>query len=90
MIRTGRKKEWSILLFVVFLIALLPPVIMIFDTPRRLLGIPIIFLYLFTVWGAAIALTALGAKRGKGRETDTPLSEQVAGEPSPPPIHETR
>jgi|TARA_R110002094_G_C4824985_1_gene204964 hypothetical protein len=90
MIRTGRKKEWSVLLFVVFLVALLPPVIMIFDSPRRLFGIPIIFLYLFTVWGAAIALTALGAKRSKTRETDSSSPEPLSGESPPPPMHETR
>ncbi|WP_334130296.1 hypothetical protein [Sneathiella sp.] len=90
MIRTGRKKEWSILLFVVSLIAFLPPIITIFDSPRPAFGIPLIYLYLFTVWGAIIALTALGAKRGKVQPRE-PVTPETAseGEP-PPPLQETR
>ena len=64
MIRTGRKKEWSILLFVVCLIAFVPPMISLFDVPTLIFGIPISYLYMFGVWAAVIAMTALGARRG--------------------------
>lgn len=95
MIRTGRKKEWSILLFVASLIAFLPPVILIFDSPRPLFGIPLIYLYLFGVWALIIALTAFGARRGRGRtrEVRAPGLGEEPHEPppaAPPPSQEAR
>ncbi|MAZ04175.1 MAG: hypothetical protein CMN56_13670 [Sneathiella sp.] len=72
MIRTGRKKEWSILLFVVCLIAFVPPMISLFDVPTLISGIPISYLYMFGVWAAVIAMTALGARRGIEKTVETP------------------
>ena len=72
MIRTGRKKEWSILLFVACLVAFVPPVLSLFDIPDRVLGIPLSYLYLFSIWAAVIAMAALGARRA---------TDQVAGPP---------
>tara|TARA_R110000772_G_scaffold156050_4_gene267128 strand:- start:1311 stop:1577 length:267 start_codon:yes stop_codon:yes gene_type:complete len=72
MIRTGRKKEWSILLFVVCLIAFVPPVISLFDVPTLIFGIPISYLYMFGIWAAVIAMTALGARRGTEKAVALP------------------
>jgi len=63
--RTGRKKEWSILLFVACLIAFMPPGLRIFNSSYLLFGIPISYLSLFGIWGAVIVLTAIGARRRK-------------------------
>ena len=63
MIRTGRKKEWSILLFVACLIAFMPPVLTLFDIADSVLGIPLSYLYLFGAWAGVIIITAVGARR---------------------------
>jgi hypothetical protein len=63
MVRTGRKKEWSILLFVACLIIFMPPVLSIFDKSYLVFGIPVSYLYLFGSWAAVIIFTALGARR---------------------------
>lgn len=63
MVRTGRKKEWSILLFAACLIIFMPPVLSIFDESDLVFGIPMSFLYLFGSWAGVIIFTALGARR---------------------------
>ncbi len=75
MIRTGRKKEWSILLFVVCLVALTPPMLSLFDVASRVLGIPLSFLYLFGLWAFAIIMTALGARRGTEKTIELPEAQ---------------
>ncbi len=76
MIRTGRKKEWAVLLFVACFVALMPPVIALFDIPLRVFGIPLSFLFLFGVWAFAIAMTALGARRGSEKAIGPPEAER--------------
>jgi len=76
MIRTGRKKEWSVLLFVACLVALLPPVIALFDSSIRVFGIPLSYLFVFGVWAFAIAMTALGARRGPEKAIGPPEAER--------------
>ena len=63
MIRTGRKKEWSILLFVACLIAFTPPILTLFDVADRVFGIPLSYLYLFGIWAVIIVFTAIAARR---------------------------
>lgn len=46
-------------LFTVGLVALYPPLLGIFNRPGSLLGIPILPLYLFTVWGALVLVSWL-------------------------------
>ncbi|MEX1034746.1 MAG: hypothetical protein WDZ54_02235 [Sneathiella sp.] len=81
MTRTGRKKEWSILLFVVSLIAFVPPVISLFDVPTLIFGIPLSYLYMFGIWAGVIAMTALGARRG----TEKTIGPPVRGREQPNP-----
>ncbi|MCF8467236.1 MAG: hypothetical protein K9G33_07515 [Sneathiella sp.] len=71
MIRTGRKKEWSILLFVACLIAFMPPVLVLFDKADRVFGIPLGYLYLFGAWAGIIVVTAIGAKRRPEKLSET-------------------
>jgi hypothetical protein len=70
MIRTGRKKEWSILLFVASLILFLPPVLKIFDRADLFFNIPLSYMYFFGVWALVILFTALGARRRMMEEDD--------------------
>ena len=48
-------------------VLLLPPVLALFDTPRRLFGLPLLPLYIFAVWAAAIVLCAVAARRAASR-----------------------
>lgn len=44
-------------LFVIGIAALFPPLLVAFNRPDSLFGIPILPLYLFTTWGALIAIS---------------------------------
>lgn len=59
MSRQRRNGEWSVVLFVVALLAFNPPVLSIFSVPELILGIPTLYLYIFIAWGGVIALLAL-------------------------------
>ncbi|MCG8490163.1 MAG: hypothetical protein MI743_01000 [Sneathiellales bacterium] len=63
--RTGRKKEWSILVFCAFLLGIFPPVLLVFDKQVLTLGLPTSFLYLYGLWALMIVFMAIGAKRRK-------------------------
>ena len=58
MARQRRNGEWSVVLFVVALLAFNPPVLSIFSVPELIFGIPVLYLYIFLAWGGAIALLA--------------------------------
>lgn len=57
--------ERCIILFFLGVVAINPPILMIFASDNRVFGIPVMFLYLFAVWAAIIALAAL-TTTGKG------------------------
>lgn len=52
-------------LFAVGLAALFPPLLNTFNRPGSFLGMPLLPLYLFTVWGGLVLLGWLVARRGK-------------------------
>lgn len=54
-----RSAEWSVVLFIVALLAFNPPVLSIFSVPELIFGVPILYLYIFFAWAAAIVLLAL-------------------------------
>lgn len=62
--RTGRKKEWSVVLFGFALLLLFPPILSIYDSADLVLGVPRSYLILFVLWAVVILGTALGARRG--------------------------
>ncbi len=62
--RTGRKKEWSIVLFCGSILVLLPPVITLFDHPDFIFGLPIAYISVFGFWALVIVAIAYGARRG--------------------------
>ena len=64
MIRTGRKKEWTILVFCLFLIGVSPPLLYVFDKPVLVFNFPLSFLYLYGFWALMILFIAVGARRG--------------------------
>ena len=60
---------------------IIPPLVLIFTAPIRLAGIPLIVVYLFTVWAAIIAAAYLVSRRLKP-ETDE--GGQTSSEPGGP------
>ncbi|MCH7793683.1 MAG: hypothetical protein IH900_00880 [Proteobacteria bacterium] len=54
----------SVALFLLGIVALSPPLMSIFSVDTRVLGVPLLYLYLFLAWGALIALVRLAARPG--------------------------
>ena len=60
--RPGLTGERAIGLFLLAFLALNPPILSIFSAEAILFGIPLLYLYLFGVWGGIIFLIGLHAK----------------------------
>lgn len=63
MIWKSRVTEQLVALFLLGALLLLPPVLLVFDWPVRVLGLPLLYLYVFAAWAMLIALTAAIAVR---------------------------
>ncbi len=61
--RRGTSGERHLALFLLGLVLLSPPLLSIFDGPGWLFGIPVLYIYLFTVWAALIGLIAITSER---------------------------
>jgi hypothetical protein len=59
----GRKRERLIALAVLGFLLFNYPLLSLFSTEGKLLGIPVLYAYLFTSWALLIALTALAVRR---------------------------
>jgi hypothetical protein len=61
----GRNRTTERLVGAVFVSALLlnPPILGLFGVERTLLGIPVLYLYVFAAWAAVILMIAAGARR---------------------------
>jgi hypothetical protein len=71
--RLRRSVEWSVVLFVVALLAFNPPVLSIFSVPDLLFGVPLLYLYIFVAWAGVIALLALNVSGLIEHEESPPL-----------------
>lgn len=61
---TGRRiGERSVGLFILGVVAFSPPFLLIFNVKETLLGVPLLYIYLFTTWAVLIGLTCLIAER---------------------------
>jgi hypothetical protein len=77
----SRNLERCVALFILGVVLLLPPMLLVFNRPDRVMGIPILFLYIFLVWGALIALAAAIARSFAREEPPT-----LAPGEAPPPV----
>jgi hypothetical protein len=59
----GRLSDRAFVLTVTTLILLTPPIVVIFDVPVLILGIPLLHVYCFAVWLAAIVAGGVLATR---------------------------
>jgi len=66
MTRPGATGERSIVTFLFAVLAFSPPVLSIFSAEVFVFGVPLLFLYLFVVWAAIVALVAWIADFGGG------------------------
>ena len=59
MSRPGVTSERLIFLFLLGMLLFNPPLLSIFDRPAVVIGIPLLYLYLFAAWGVLLVLMAL-------------------------------
>jgi hypothetical protein len=62
MLRPSRTRELLIALFLLGALVFAPPLLIIFNKAILILGIPVLYFYLFGAWGALIALVALAVE----------------------------
>jgi hypothetical protein len=78
----SRTRELLVALFVLGAALLAPPLLIIFNNATRILGVPTLYLYLFAVWGALIALVAAAVER---RDSADDLADTAAETPGKEP-----
>ena len=71
MVRRDTTHERLVALFMLGVLLLVPPVLVVFNRVERVLGVPLLYLYLFAAWALLIGLAALVARRIVP-EADTP------------------
>jgi predicted tellurium resistance membrane protein TerC len=86
----SRTRELLVALLLLGVLLFVPPLLTIFNQATRILGVPMLYLYLFVVWAALIALVAFAVERRDaagdptGADVETPGRDpaQAAGGPS--------
>lgn len=63
----SRIREWSFALFLFGAVALTPPLILVFDRPAMLFGLPLFYVYVFTMWAVLIVVVRRIAAHGRRR-----------------------
>jgi hypothetical protein len=78
MIGRHRMREHLTALFLLGALLILPPILLIFNRPVRVFGLPVLYLYLFLAWATVIVLAAAVTRRidlahnNQGEPSDTP------------------
>jgi hypothetical protein len=75
----SRTRELLVALFVLGVVLLAPPLLIIFNKATRVLGVPTLYLYLFAVWAALIALVALAVERRDSAEDVADTAAETRG-----------
>jgi Ca2+/Na+ antiporter len=75
----SRARELLIALFVLGVALLTPPLLIVFNSPARVLGVPVLYLYLFAVWVVLIALVAVAVERGGDAEDLADAAAEARG-----------
>jgi hypothetical protein len=63
MLRPKRTDERLVALFLLGVFLFTPPVLALFNSATSILGLPLLYCYLFTAWAAVIALAGLIMER---------------------------
>ena len=69
--RPSRTREFLTALFLLGVLLFAPPLLIVFNEPIRILGIPLLYFYLFAVWTGLIALVAQWWSIGMPRRRTT-------------------
>jgi hypothetical protein len=83
--RSGITSERLIFLFLLGLLLFNPPLLSIFDRPATVIGIPLLYIYLFAAWGVLVVLMALtvesaaAAEEGAERGAEGPAEVTAEG-----------
>jgi hypothetical protein len=76
----GIASERLVALFILGVLLFSPPFLLIFDNSATLMGIPVLYLYLFVAWAALIGLLALAIEKMEDGEHVT-RAKVAAGQP---------
>jgi hypothetical protein len=80
----GRMRERLMALFILGALLLTPPLLVVFNQATRVFGVPTLYVYLFVVWAALIALVALAVERWDATDgLDEAETEAPGGDSSP-------
>jgi hypothetical protein len=80
MSRSSVTGEGLFFLFLLGVFLFNPPLLSIFDIPRQLFGVPLLYLYLFTCWGALLVMVAFIIEKGGDAQEAQESREEAAGE----------
>jgi hypothetical protein len=77
----GIAGERLVALFILGVLLFSPPFLQIFDNSATLIGIPVLYLYLFVAWAVLIVLMALVIEKVEGgeREVSTKVTTRKPG-----------
>jgi hypothetical protein len=64
--RTNVRNERLVALFLLGLLLFNYPLLTLFNTPRIVLGVPLLYLYLFVAWAAVILVAVIVVHRTEG------------------------
>lgn len=81
LLRPKRTHERLVALFMLGVLLFTPPLLALFNNATGVLGLPMLYLYLFGAWAAVIALVALTVER-----TPPDADPANAGQTTPPVI----
>lgn len=75
-------RDLAVVLPIVVMLLLMPPLVRIFAVPATLAGIPLIVVYIFAVWAAAILISIIVARRaGRAAGGDVEDRSHPTGQP---------
>ncbi len=83
MTRSSMTSERLASLFLLGVLLFNPPLLSIFDIPDYVLGIPVLYIYLFTAWAVLVVLMALTVESAAAAE-EAEEAEQAAEGGEPP------
>lgn len=75
MTRPGLTNERLTALFILAVLLFTPPFLGIFNSPARIWGVPVLYLYLFVAWALIIALIALAVEAATTSADTEPASD---------------
>ena len=79
MSRPGVTGEGLFFLFLLGVFLFNPPLLSIFDIPRQLFGVPLLYIYLFACWGALLLLVAFIIEKSGDADELQDSGDEAAG-----------